>query len=632
MGTHDERAKTASIADATDRIALARGALRRLTLLLYHRGGVEIVPLKLGTAVVVGRDASSDVVVQDDSLSRRHARFTLVDGNVMVEDLGSTNGTRVDDQRLERAVLTPGQVVHLGTVAAGVHAFSGTGALPGTDSHDALRAIVELDLARARYFRRSFAVLTVRAHKGKDAHVSRFCHRVQEILRPVDRVAIYGPVVVDILLPEVSVEEATALARRIVAELPGVPQLFCGVAMFPDAGASADALFEAAHASANATSPGEPVRIAVPLGARVLSADVEDTIAGLAVVRSPATRALFEMAGRLSRTRIPVLLIGETGTGKEVLAKAIHHAGPRRQEPMICVNCGAIPRDLVESTLFGHEKGAFTGALQLNQGVFESARGGTVLLDELGELTPAAQIALLRVLETKRITRVGSTKEIEVDVRMIAATHRNLEAMTEAGTFRHDLLYRLNAVTLVLPPLRERRDDIVPLARHFLEQANREDGRFIVDFEPAALSLLQAYRWPGNARELRNAVLRAVALATGDLVRVDDLPDRIRVAVGDPAQGTGGDGGARSGEAESDRRGMEQVGIGAASPERGSGGAGKDYASRMVSREVEILAEALRETGWNQTKAAQNLEMPLRTLQHKIKVLGLKKPDLPKAL
>jgi len=213
-----------------------------------------------------------------------------------------------------------------------------------------------------------------------------------------------------------------------------------------------------------------------------------------------------------------------TGTGKEVLARLIHEGGPRRDKPLVAVNCGAIPAELLESTLFGHERGAFTGAGQQQKGLFEAADGGTIMLDEVGELPAAAQVALLRVLEEKRVRRVGATREIEVDVRVIAATHRDLEAMVEARSFRRDLFYRLNGVDVTLPPLRARREDIAPLAERFLKKAAKANGREVRSIAPEAMVLLKEYGWPGNVRELRNAVERAVVIA--EAARLLDMPLR----------------------------------------------------------------------------------------------------------
>ncbi len=211
-------------------------------------------------------------------------------------------------------------------------------------------------------------------------------------------------------------------------------------------------------------------------------------------------RAVAELVPRLARSAIPVLLLGETGAGKEVIARLLHESGPRRPRPLVAVNCGAIPGQLIEAALFGHEKGSFTGALQQQKGIFEAADGGTVLLDEVGELPPAAQAALLRVLETKRVVRLGSTREIEVGVRLIAATHRDLEAMCRAGSFRLDLYYRVSPMVIHVPPLRERREDIAPLAERFLQLAAAAEGGPPRTLDPEALALLAAHPWPGNVR------------------------------------------------------------------------------------------------------------------------------------
>jgi DNA-binding NtrC family response regulator len=591
------------------------GPRRRVSLLLYHRDRVEVVLLRPGVGVVVGREPPADIVVQESSLSRRHACFTLLDGQVFVEDLSSLNGTRLGDQRITRSVAPPGEKVTLGAMTALVHVHTDEDGFHGLESHDLFRAALQAEVVRARYFGRALAVLTVQAARDEERHVSRWCPRLQELLRPVDRVALYSADAVDILLPEVSSEQALEIARRIAACMDGQPPLWCGLAAYPGAATTAEQLLERARGALHAASRGEPVQAAAE-GARVwVSAagspgegkDDEDG----PVAASPAMRALFETAARLGRLVIPILLYGETGTGKEVLAKLVHDAGPRRANPVVCVNCGAIPADLRESILFGHIKGAFTGAASDRAGVFESAHGGTVLLDEIGELSPAAQTALLRVLETKRVTRVGSNKEVEADVRIIAATHRDLSAMCEAGTFRQDLFYRLDAMTLTVPPLRERREDIGPLAARFLRRANQLNGCEVEGLDAEALLLLEAYAWPGNVRELRNAVERAVVIARGCVVTVEDLPDRVRSAGRDVV----------SSEPDApDRESPVPV-----APRREEGSPQEAYGAQMVRLEAAMLVEALRDAGWNQTQAARRLKMPLRTLQHKIKVLGLKK-------
>jgi DNA-binding NtrC family response regulator len=271
--------------------------------------------------------------------------------------------------------------------------------------------------------------------------------------------------------------------------------------------------------------------------------------------------------------------------------------------PLICVNCGAIPSQLVESTLFGHVRGAFTGADKSSKGVFGAADGGTVLLDEIGELPPSAQAALLRVLESGRMARVGSPEEVAVDVRVLAATHRDLEAMCEEGRFRRDLLYRLNAVTLAIPPLRERTEEIPALAQRFLHAAMHSAGRQLAGISDEALRTLGRYRWPGNLRELRNAIERAVVIAHGDRIEVEDLPQRV-VQGGGHAEPTIGP-----------------------PPMASDDSSHLDLRTRVRRYEVAVIVEALRAENGNQTHAARRLQIPLRTLVHRIKLLGIDKRD-----
>jgi len=313
------------------------------------------------------------------------------------------------------------------------------------------------------------------------------------------------------------------------------------------------------------------------------------------VVRSPAMREVFNVVGRLGAADIPVLILGETGTGKEVLARAIHGGGRHRKGQLVCVNCGGIPSQLVESALFGHERGAFTGAERRAEGVFEAARGGTVLLDEVGELPPGAQAALLRVLENKRYCRVGSTEEIRADVRVLAATHRDLEAMCDEGSFRRDLYYRLEAMTLRLPPLRERIEEIEPLLRRFLDQASEAAGRSMEGVDGEALERLHGYGWPGNVRELRNVIERAVVIARDERITVEDLPEKVQrsdVAAPRPAEPVTSEGSLKE---------------------------------RLAEVEARFILEALEAAGWDRRRAAGDLGLPLRTLAHKMQLHGIRR-------
>jgi two-component system response regulator AtoC len=252
------------------------------------------------------------------------------------------------------------------------------------------------------------------------------------------------------------------------------------------------------------------------------------------VGRSPRMREAFGLLEKAAGLDITVLLLGETGTGKELAARAIHYHSGRKERRFVPVNCGALPAELVESELFGHARGAFTGAAAAKPGLFEEAEGGTLFLDEVGELPLPAQVKLNRALQEKEIRRVGDTQPVKVDVRVIAATHRDLREEAKAGRFREDLFYRLHVFPVTLPPLRDRADDVPLLAHHFLAKHARALRREVSAFEPEALARLAGYGWPGNVRELENAIERAVAVSAGDPIRVADLPAEVAGATPAP--------------------------------------------------------------------------------------------------
>jgi DNA-binding NtrC family response regulator len=249
------------------------------------------------------------------------------------------------------------------------------------------------------------------------------------------------------------------------------------------------------------------------------------------MAHSPAMRRALELARRVAPVDSTVLITGESGVGKERVARLIHEESARVAGPFVAINCGAVPESLLESELFGHAKGAFTGATQDRPGLFEAANGGTLLLDEIGEIPPPMQVKLLRTLQEWEVRRVGENKNRKVDVRVLAATNRDLAAEVQAERFRQDLFYRLRVIELRVPPLRERRDDILPLARTFLSEAAKRVGRKVTGMTPAAANQLVRYDWPGNVRELENAIERAVVLARGTRIGVDDLPEEIGLAI-----------------------------------------------------------------------------------------------------
>ncbi|MDT7809090.1 MAG: two-component system, NtrC family, response regulator AtoC [Acidobacteriota bacterium] len=322
---------------------------------------------------------------------------------------------------------------------------------------------------------------------------------------------------------------------------------------------------------------------------------------------SSAFVGVMKLVGRVAATSLPVLVTGESGTGKEVVARAIHCRSARANANFVAVNCGAVPSELIESELFGHVRGAFTGAERDRLGLLQEADGGTILLDEITETTPAFQVKLLRALQEGEIRRVGSNHTIRVDVRVIAATNRDVESEVREGRFRQDLFYRLNAVTLHLPPLRERREDIMPLARHFAARAAPTASNPI-SFSRDAVRMLVSYDWPGNIRELENAVIRAVALCDR-LVRPEDLPERVRVAVAAHEAAN-----TPALEAESN----------AAPPDATAATTGDDECLISLSElEARHIARVLAHTGGNKQAAARLLGIDRTTLQRMIKRHGL---------
>ena len=318
---------------------------------------------------------------------------------------------------------------------------------------------------------------------------------------------------------------------------------------------------------------------------------------------SSAFVEVMKLVGRVAATSLPVLITGESGTGKEVVARAIHRRSPRAASPFVAVNCGAIPSELIESELFGHVKGSFTGAHADRRGLWQEADGGTVFLDEITETSPAFQVKLLRALQEREIRRVGSNQTVRVDVRVIAASNRDVEREMREGRFRQDLLYRLNAVTLHLPPLRERRDDILPLARYFAERMTQSDSSPI-SFSRNAINLLERYDWPGNIRELENAIVRAAALCDQS-IRPEDLPERVRNFSAAPVIETVSQAQQSDGKSEDE----EEVLLSLAEIE-----------SRHIFR---VLAH----TGGNKQAAARVLGIDRTTLQRKLERYNLEKGE-----
>jgi two-component system response regulator PilR (NtrC family) len=309
--------------------------------------------------------------------------------------------------------------------------------------------------------------------------------------------------------------------------------------------------------------------------------------------KSAAMGRLYDMIRKIAPTRTSVLLVGESGTGKELAARALHELGPRADRPFVAVNCGAIPEALLESELFGHVKGAFTGASGDKDGLFQAADGGTLFLDEIGELPLPMQVKLLRALQEKRIKPVGGVAESEVDVRVVAATNRDLETEVERGSFRQDLFYRLNVIQIRMPPLRERREDVPLLVEHFLRKFSAEHGRAVTEIDPAAMSALTGYNFPGNVRELENLIERAVTLSSDARITLDSLPD-LRPGVS---------------------RGARSI------PDLPS--EGLNLEREVDAFERGIILRALERTTGNRTEAARLLGISFRSMRYRLSKLGI---------
>ena len=314
----------------------------------------------------------------------------------------------------------------------------------------------------------------------------------------------------------------------------------------------------------------------------------------------PAMIRIGRLLSQVAPTDSTVLILGESGTGKEVVARAIHEQSPRIKKSLVPVNCGAIPANLLESELFGHVKGAFTGAVRDKVGKFEAAAGGTIFLDEIGTSSPAFQVKLLRVLQDRVIERVGDTRTIPVDVRVVLATNQDLEQAVAAGTFREDLYYRINVISIEMPPLRDRKSDVQTLAEHFLRRFATEHGREGLHFAPDAVAALLAATWPGNVRQLENVIERAVVLSQGDTIDASDLPAQLRgrsPGVADPSA-------------------IDDPVDAAAAP--------RPLKEALVAPERRIIEQALRHCGGNREHAAKVLGINRSTLFHKLRKLGIR--------
>jgi two-component system response regulator AtoC len=567
----------------------------RLYLLILEGNTSSLCPLPRTGTLLVGRSPSADIQVQDSSVSRQHARVMVEDGEVHIADLDSHNGIRVNGERtLGSHALHSGDVVTLGNVTLVFHCGQRPRQVRPVLDTLALRARLAEEIDRVRSYERAVSVLALEPG-ASSIPLPELVRAANNALRLMDMVGQAGSSLM-VVLPELAGEEAEEAARHLLEVLlPLASGIRGGLATAPQDGLSADALLAAARAAALAAPP-EGLQISGPalyqlsLGERSI------------VVADPAMVRLFELLRRLASSPIPVLIHGETGSGKENAAWAVHHWSSRAEHAFVALNCAALPENLVESELFGFERGAFSGADKPRAGLFERASGGTLFLDEVAELPLSTQAKLLRALDLKRITRLGDSREREVDLRVVAATHRVLAEEVKAGRFREDLFFRLSAAVVTLPPLRDRPRELPLLASTFLEAACERAGRAPLVLSAAARDVLGAYAWPGNVRELKNAMEYVAATSPGPIVEPSSLPAPLYQQEPPSISSTSEPSAA---EPSSDSAPARRV--------------FRPVAEELRQLERQRMVEALAFTGGVQTRAAQLIGMPLRTFAFKLK-------------
>ena len=570
-------------------------------LLIAHQEGTDkshVVRLDADTEVTIGRSRQATIVADHEKVSRLHAKIMRRGDRVFVADLDSRNGTQVNGSKISSEVeVRSGDAIAVGPVVMVVSARSTLRRGTAIVDADAFETRLRAEIDRARRYQRSVTVAALNV-AGDDAGIEA----IARALRDMDLMADYGGDNYAILLPELSRANAVDLLTRLAdAAAQGNALMRAGVATAPIEGVSVEAIMHRARTALRLVR--SPQRIAV-------NPDSIEPTTTTAILISPVMRNVYALVERVVESPITVLILGETGSGKELVAEAIAtgprnganertlEAGPtaRKDRPFVKLNCASLPETLLESELFGHERGSFTGADRRKIGFFEAASGGTLFLDEIGEFPLNLQAKLLRVLESKKITRVGGTEEIAVDTRVVAATHRDLDVEVKAGRFREDLYFRISAFTVAVPPLRNRSDEIIPLAEHFMHSVGNTASGSDVRLTDDAKAALLAYDWPGNVRELRNAIERAMVLQTEAVITAADLPERIKEA------------GLRAGS--------------------WTAGAGAEVGMRDQLGAVErnALQRALEAVGNNQTQAAKALGISRRALIYKMEKYGLKAP------
>ena len=608
-------------------------------------GGVFALSQDEGAAFSIGRSVNNTLCVEDPSVSRNHCVLTCRSHNFIITDRGSSNRTYINGLPLQEHTLRNGDEIKIGeslflfatedaeaergmprVSRTGIHVASTqllpVGRIDGMTESSAKCYEALLSLGQAvpsmggfetleRQLLKSicgalpaeYAILALAGNSAGEA--GAVCEWRERQGR--GEAAISAPALLDHMLRDPSPILWNGLPARPPQNLAGIPlgpvtsllgipllafERFIGALCL--AASDPGTRFDETHVQFLKSAAG----LAAALLDGALTAQLRETenqqrsaainLEHNMVGDSPQMRRVFETIAKVAPTDSTVLLRGESGTGKELAARAIHRNSLRARKPFVAVNCAALTETLLESELFGHEKGAFTGAVAQKKGKLEEAIGGTVFFDEIAEMSPQLQAKLLRVLQEREFERVGGTRPIQADVRVIAATNRDLEDATERGTFRPDLYYRLNVVSLHLPPLRDRPEDVKLLAVHFAQKHSRKLKRAIAGISPQAFECLTNYDWPGNVRELENAIERALVLGATDMVQPEDLPDSIVDAGASPAAVPGG------------------------------------FNAAMTEAKRRLIVETLRKTQGNYADAAKLLDLHPNSLHRLIRNLHLK--------
>jgi DNA-binding NtrC family response regulator len=562
----------------------------RLRIFVAGEGRFTTHHLPDAGQVTIGRDTSCEIQVDDPSVAPRHAVLSM-GPPVRITDLGSGLTTSLRDDRVlpgEPVEVTPGDILHVGGVILMVE---GRGTPPPRRilPHGYFELRLEEECNRAERYHSSFAVLRIACDAACPPTA------IEEVLassiRLVDAIASDGPSDYEVMLVDTPPDDLKLVVARLEAQLAergGKPRI--GTAVYPRDGRSADALLARAIGEL-APRPQEPA----------------------SPPPSGAMQDLYSMVERIAWSDISVLIFGETGVGKERLADAVHRHSRRASMPFIRLNCAALTETLLESELFGHEKGSFTGAQAAKAGLLESANGGTVFLDEVGDMPMTTQVKLLRVIEERKVRRVGALKPLPIDVRFVAATNRDLELEVQRGAFRKDLFFRLNGISFVIPPLRERMGEIAGLARNLVFDACQRLGRSRQpELSPEVLAHLQQYPWPGNIRELRNVIERAVLLCTGERLELSHLPAE-KMSSHFAARKTA--------HAPTAPAAAPTVPLLRAQPLVAA-----ELREQLAQAERQRIVDALAKCAGNQTGAAQALGISRRTLVKRLSAFNIPRP------